>query len=252
MISSDFATTVDSRIVRRDEDMSRLPLGSPWRVQTVNLHHLALSKEDKQFEAAIRAATYITADGWPVVALLRNAGIDCDRVTGSQWLRQALSTGTLRSARVGLLGGSAEAGRRLSVMLGSALVFQDHRQNGDWEAEKLVAQMRAAQVEVLLVAVTPPHGDLIAAELSKMMLPASIIAVGGGLDMAVGLQHRAPKWLADIGLEWAYRLARAPRRLARRYLLQCVPFLISDLLPAIIAMKYRRRTAPESERPRAW
>ena len=44
--------------------------------------------------------------------------------------------------------------------------------------------------------------------------------VGGCLDYIGGAQELAPRWLGKYGLEWAYRLARSPRRLSRRYLLE--------------------------------
>lgn len=36
--------------------------------------------------------------------------------------------------------------------------------------------------------------------------------------MHAGLVPQAPLWMQRRGLEWSYRVAREPRRLARRYL----------------------------------
>ncbi|WP_259593354.1 WecB/TagA/CpsF family glycosyltransferase [Mycobacterium shottsii] len=43
---------------------------------------------------------------------------------------------------------------------------------------------------------------------------------GGSIDFLAGATNRAPGWMQKAGLEWLYRLASEPRRLARRYLLQ--------------------------------
>jgi N-acetylglucosaminyldiphosphoundecaprenol N-acetyl-beta-D-mannosaminyltransferase len=44
------------------------------------------------------------------------------------------------------------------------------------------------------------------------------MGVGGAFDVLAGVRRRAPVWMQNVGLEWLYRLAQDPRRLARRYL----------------------------------
>jgi N-acetylglucosaminyldiphosphoundecaprenol N-acetyl-beta-D-mannosaminyltransferase len=50
------------------------------------------------------------------------------------------------------------------------------------------------------------------------------IGVGISLSFMAGTVTRAPRWLQRMGLEWAHRLVQEPRRLARRYLLDDIPF----------------------------
>lgn len=45
-----------------------------------------------------------------------------------------------------------------------------------------------------------------------------LLGVGAAFDIHAGLQPQAPPWAQRSGLEWAYRLAREPRRLSGRYL----------------------------------
>jgi hypothetical protein len=52
-----------------------------------------------------------------------------------------------------------------------------------------------------------------------------LIGVGAAFDFHAGLLRRAPRWLQRTGLEWAFRLAIEPRRLAKRYLLNNPAFL---------------------------
>jgi N-acetylglucosaminyldiphosphoundecaprenol N-acetyl-beta-D-mannosaminyltransferase len=42
--------------------------------------------------------------------------------------------------------------------------------------------------------------------------------VGAAFDFLAGSKPQAPRWMMRNGLEWAYRLATEPRRLAGRYL----------------------------------
>ena len=43
------------------------------------------------------------------------------------------------------------------------------------------------------------------------------MGVGGAFDVLAGERKRAPRLLQRLGLEWLYRLAQDPRRLAKRY-----------------------------------
>ncbi|MCR2801914.1 WecB/TagA/CpsF family glycosyltransferase [Microbacterium sp. zg-Y818] len=235
-------------LIRSDEEFDSLALGHRWRVQTVNLHHLALAKRDARFKSSILEADWITADGWPVVSFLRAHGRNVERVTGSAWLLRALNDGRMKRLRVGLLGGSAGAGDGLQ-RFGLDLIWRDHRDKADWTSAGIAESLNAARVEVLLVAVTPPHGDLIGADISAAGFNGSIIAVGGGVDMAVGIQRRSPQLIQDLHLEWFFRFVNAPRRLGKRYFVHCLPFFVTDLVPVILRAKCRRNLTGGLGRP---
>jgi len=53
-----------------------------------------------------------------------------------------------------------------------------------------------------------------------------LLGVGASLDFVAGIQKRAPRWMSKAGLEWLYRLAQEPRRLAARYLLRDPEFCL--------------------------
>ena len=47
-----------------------------------------------------------------------------------------------------------------------------------------------------------------------------ILPSGATLDYIAGAKRMAPRWMGALGLEWAFRLATEPRRLAHRYLVE--------------------------------
>jgi N-acetylglucosaminyldiphosphoundecaprenol N-acetyl-beta-D-mannosaminyltransferase len=57
-------------------------------------------------------------------------------------------------------------------------------------------------------------------------IPAVMLGIGAAFDFIAGAKRQAPRWMQNSGLEWAFRLATEPRRLARRYLSQNPRFLI--------------------------
>jgi N-acetylglucosaminyldiphosphoundecaprenol N-acetyl-beta-D-mannosaminyltransferase len=71
------------------------------------------------------------------------------------------------------------------------------------------------------------------------LAPAVVLGIGATLDFIAGNVQRAPKWMSNAGLEWAYRLAREPRRLAHRY-------LVRD--PQIVKVAWRMLRLPKDAR----
>ncbi len=49
-------------------------------------------------------------------------------------------------------------------------------------------------------------------------ISAVMLGVGAAFDFLAGSKRQAPRWMMRNGLEWAFRLASEPRRLAGRYL----------------------------------
>jgi N-acetylglucosaminyldiphosphoundecaprenol N-acetyl-beta-D-mannosaminyltransferase len=42
----------------------------------------------------------------------------------------------------------------------------------------------------------------------------------------------APRWVRVTKIEWFYRLAQEPRRLFRRYFIECLPVFLKVILPS--------------------
>ena len=54
-----------------------------------------------------------------------------------------------------------------------------------------------------------------------------VMGVGGAIDVVAGVTRRAPEAMQRLGLEWLFRLAQEPRRLARRYAVTNSQFLVA-------------------------
>jgi len=100
---------------------------------------------------------------------------------------------------------------------------------------ELVERIAAARPELLLVGLGSPKQELFI-DRHRAALGATVaLACGAVIDFIAGHVPRAPQWMARSGLEWAYRLAREPRRLWRRYLVQDPAFA------AIVLDTWRQR-----------
>jgi N-acetylglucosaminyldiphosphoundecaprenol N-acetyl-beta-D-mannosaminyltransferase len=61
-----------------------------------------------------------------------------------------------------------------------------------------------------------------------------MMGVGISFSFVAGHVKRAPPWIQKMGLEWVHRLAQEPRRLARRYLIEDLPFSVELFARAIV------------------
>lgn len=83
----------------------------------------------------------------------------------------------------------------------------------------VVARINATNADILLVALRVPAQETFIARHSDALTPSVSMGVGGLFDFVAGMVPRAPKPIRSCGMEWAWRMACEPRRLAKRYLL---------------------------------
>jgi N-acetylglucosaminyldiphosphoundecaprenol N-acetyl-beta-D-mannosaminyltransferase len=94
------------------------------------------------------------------------------------------------------------------------------------EARAPIAQRIAAtKPDLVLVCLGAPKQEIFCDQHFRELAPAVMVCVGAGIDFIAGTARRAPRWISRSGLEWLYRLAQEPRRLAGRYLLRDPQFV---------------------------
>jgi N-acetylglucosaminyldiphosphoundecaprenol N-acetyl-beta-D-mannosaminyltransferase len=203
-----------------------IDVGEPSYVVTANLNYAMLTDRHADLRAINAAAALVLADGMPLVWASRRLGTPVpERVAGADLIFGLADLAARRGYGVFLLGGApgvAEAAaRNLEARAPGLRVVGAHAppfgELSDAETAELVARVRAARPDLLLVALGQPKGERwIARHHRALGVPVSI-QVGAALDFAAGRARRAPIWLQRAGLEWAYRLAREPARLGGRY-----------------------------------
>jgi N-acetylglucosaminyldiphosphoundecaprenol N-acetyl-beta-D-mannosaminyltransferase len=63
-------------------------------------------------------------------------------------------------------------------------------------------------------------------EANRHQLSAPVIAsIGAVFDFYAGVHPRAPPWMCKLGIEWVYRLLRAPRCMWRRTFISAPKFV---------------------------
>lgn len=211
----------------------------PAHIVTANPEMVMLAREHAGLAAALQDADLVVADGIGVVwaaRLLRQPlphripGIDLT----SRLLDVAAQTGAgvfLLGARPGV---AEEAARRLKEKHPGLVIAGTHHGYLDpGDEERVVRQINASGAALLLVAMGVPRQELWIARHRDRLAVRLLIGVGGAFDVYAGRVRRAPKWLQELGLEWAYRVLQEPRRLTRlaalpRFVLLAVKAALSD------------------------
>jgi N-acetylglucosaminyldiphosphoundecaprenol N-acetyl-beta-D-mannosaminyltransferase len=211
-------------------------------INTMNLDHLRRFVRDQKFAALYNRATIHTADGMPLIWASKVLGTPLpERVTGSN-LIWALTSGAVRKkSSVFLLGGAPGMAQRAAAVLShrypelriAGVSSEPDRENADrgsWE--RIGRIVAAAKPDIVLVALACPIQEELIDALRDTLPQSWWVGVGIAFSFVAGAVPRAPLWMQRAGLEWLHRLSHEPRRLARRYLVDGLPFAIALLAGA--------------------
>jgi N-acetylglucosaminyldiphosphoundecaprenol N-acetyl-beta-D-mannosaminyltransferase len=93
----------------------------------------------------------------------------------------------------------------------------------------------AAAPRLVFVGLGFPKQDRLIATLRADLPGTWFVGCGAAIGFTAGAVRRAPGWMRRAGLEWLFRLAAEPARLARRYLVDDLPFALRLLACALLA-----------------
>jgi len=223
-----------------------------WTI-TANLDHLRRYHHDPAQRALIEEADLVVADGMPLIWASRLAGEPLpERVAGSSMVWSICEIASTCGQSVFLLGGGTGVAER------AAKVFQERYpglriagtacpsmgfEHDELELGRLQREVVEAAPAIVFVALGFPKQDLLIRSLRKALPRTSFLGVGISLSYATGDVSRAPEWICQLGMEWAYRLAQEPtRQLARRYLVDGLPFAVRLMLSSARRRVRRRGT----------
>ena len=91
--------------------------------------------------------------------------------------------------------------------------------------EEAIDEINASGADIVLVAMGVPQQELWIDEHRHLIDAPLVLGVGALFDFLAGNVRRAPAWVRRRRMEWAWRLAMEPRRLAKRYLVGNAAFL---------------------------
>jgi N-acetylglucosaminyldiphosphoundecaprenol N-acetyl-beta-D-mannosaminyltransferase len=215
--------------VGRDEAVARIVAlangasNGSGLVVTLGVEMVMAAQHDRAFRDVLNSAALVTCDtiGLLLASRLRRGPLR-ERVTGVELVAalaaRSASHGDVRMYLLGSGGDTAQrAGEALRRAYPGAIIAgaRDGYFRED-ESDAVAAAVRASGANVLLAGLGSPKQELwLARNLAATGCGAGI-GVGGSFDVYAGNVERAPAFFQRAGLEWAYRLAKEPRRWRRQ------------------------------------
>ena len=200
------------------------------RIVTVNPEFLVEAQKNEQFRNVLATADIRIADGIGLVFasfFLYGWNNRLHRCTGVDFTWKLAEMCHSHKKTMYLVGGRDGIAVRTAhtiekkfpgIIAGAEVGLQSGRDIDTDEAQSLAVceRIRAAQPDILLVALGAPRQDLWIAEYLSILPSVRIaIGVGGTFDYLAGVVPRAPSVVRKLGLEWFYRLICQPHRLNR-------------------------------------
>ena len=219
--------------------------GAGGTVYTPNVDHVVVASEHETFRRAYDDVSLSLVDGMPVFWATRLLGFPVpEKVSGSDLFEPLVERAAAENLSIYLLGGGpgvAElASAQLLAKFPSLRIVGSSSPRLDGEGEITdreieLERVRASSADLVFVACGAPKSELFCFKNAATLAPAVLVCVGAAIDFTAGTARRAPRWMSRVGVEWAYRLAREPRRFAHRYLVRDPKFLV------LLAREWRQR-----------
>jgi N-acetylglucosaminyldiphosphoundecaprenol N-acetyl-beta-D-mannosaminyltransferase len=194
---------------------------TPRHVVTADASMAVIARRDADLQAIVQQADLVTPDGAGILwasRLLRTPVTE--KVSGVDLVAQLCRLSAEQGYQVFFLGAAPgvadEAAVNLRIKYPGAQIVgtRDGFFTPEQEPE-IVAQIKAAAPDVLLVAFgIPKQEKWISRYKTALDVPVSV-GIGGSFDVYSGRVKRAPIWMQKASLEWLYRLWSNPKKIGK-------------------------------------
>jgi len=220
----------------------------PLQVVTVNIDFIRIARCDPTFAEVLNESGLAVTDGKLLLWLTHFlwAGVP-EQITGHDLVRECVLAAVERGHGVLLLGGGPGVAERAAAVLRQkhptlrvAGMYGGRFDARGWAEDQaaLTRAIREFAPRFLFVGLGCPKQDLwIARHLEEVGGPVAA-GVGSVIDVIAGEIPRAPRWMQRGGLESLFQLLVAPRRYARRYLVDDPPML-GRIIAEITCKRFR-------------
>jgi N-acetylglucosaminyldiphosphoundecaprenol N-acetyl-beta-D-mannosaminyltransferase len=243
------ALSMSQAVARIGEIVARRKLACDYIV-TPNVDHLVKLEADPAFARAYHGASLVLTDGKPLLFAARLLGTPLPEIVPGSDLVPAVfdfANQTKQQMTVFLLGAMpgvavkaadeihARWGEHVRVVgtLSPDLGFE----NDPVQCEDIIRRINECKPDLLVLGLGAPKQELWIHAHQERIQAGVAFCVGATIDFLAGVKKRAPAWVQALAMEWAYRTAQEPKRLATRYAYDAWVF------PRIVAREAIKRMA---------
>ncbi len=230
--------------------------GRTRRVMYVNAHVVNQTRSSAALRAALERADLIYCDGYGVRLAAHVLDLDVPhRMTGADWIWELAGLCEAGGRSMYLVGSEPPNARLAAERLREAFprlsVAGTHHGFFELDSphnERVIEDILQRRPDIVLVGMGTPKQELWVDRYAERLDGALVWTVGALFDYVSGRVPRAPRWLANNGWEWIFRLAIEPQRMWRRYLIGNPAFLSRVLSeagrrPGSVLSRFPQRSA---------
>lgn len=191
-------------------------------VVTANAEIIMMCQQDKEYNNIVsEQADLVLPDGAGAVWAGRYLGNEVpERVAGFDLYNQLLKLSADKGYKAYFFGGApgvAEAAKNKAEELypGVQIVGCRNGYFNETEEEAIIKEINNATPDMLFVALGAPKQEKWLVKYRNQLKPRVLMGIGGSFDVLAGKMERAPKWMQEASLEWAFRLYKQPSRFMR-------------------------------------
>lgn len=231
-----------TEVLRSIESMTQGP--GKHLIVTPNPEFLLETRKDEDFLYILNSASLSIPDGFGLKLMAWTKGYNLHRYAGAELTKDLLVLAQAREWPIAII--NWHAGLSTAKDISSSLkklypnlkcLVKDERR-GDYIFD--ISDLRSWQPKIIFSSLGAPYQEKLLVKLLDKNLAKVAIGVGGSFDYLTDKAPRAPKILRNIGLEWLWRLALAPRKRFRRIYRAVISFPIIFIKEEIFSRLFYR------------
>ena len=211
---------------------------------TPNVDHIVQLEYKRELVEVYKNADMILADGKPLIWISRWYGKPIkEKISGSDLFPLLCEMAAKRGYKMFLLGAAegvaAKAAENLIKKYQGLNIIGTYSppigfEKDKCEIEKIEKMIKNKKPHILIVGLGCPKQELFIFHNKEKLEVPICLGLGASIDFEAGNVKRAPRWMADHGLEWLFRITQDPKRMIKRY-------LIDDIVIFKLVLKYKRK-----------
>lgn len=211
--------TMDDSVALLDENIQQ---NRQTFIVTANAEIIMMCQKDKIYNQIVsEKADLVLPDGAGAVWAGRYLGYNVpERVAGFDLYNRLLALASKKGYKAYFFGGApgvAEAARSKAEELYPGVKITGTHNGFFKEADEqeIVDAINSSGADMLFVALGAPKQEKWLIKYRAQLKPKILMGIGGSFDVLAGKMERAPKWMQEASLEWAFRLYKQPSRFMR-------------------------------------
>jgi N-acetylglucosaminyldiphosphoundecaprenol N-acetyl-beta-D-mannosaminyltransferase len=193
--------------------------------------------KDPNYQKVLANAQHIFADGIAtVLASKLHSHLTPPRLPGPDFTQEALKEWNTK--KMLFVGGSPSGFQALTQtyhLTNTQQVIPPFREDHTPHILTDLKTHLSDPPEIVSVCLGAPKQEIWALHASKILPNSKFFPIGAAFDFLTNQKKRAPQWMRNWGLEWAFRLSQEPKRLFHRCFVGLPQFLI-----LLIAFKLKK------------